>query len=264
MRLGDGLEQREPAGERPLEPDQHQVERHREAADVLRRHRVAARGEPHGFEERDGRGEGNRSLVALPEPTRPGEADRPIGPARVVHAQSAQHRASRRRSPAPRCARAAAASGANRSAIPRLVFVGATPRWRPPRVHGPTHPPRRGNGDRGSERLRAEREVVEARVAEAASRGDVADLLRAGLERAGERRGRRDAGRRGRAGQGRGGAHGAVPTGTPRSTVAIAWSTIAPATSTSVVCWSPRHPGIPFTSITSTRPSSARGRSTPA
>ncbi len=52
--------------------------------------------------------------------------------------------------------------------------------------------------------------------------------------------------------------------GRPRSTVAIACSAIAPATSTSVVCWSPRHPGIPLTSITSTRPSSARRRSTPA
>ena len=91
MRLRDGVEQGQAATERPAQPGEHQVERHREAADVLRRHRVAARGEPHGFEERDRRGEGNRSLVALPEPTRPGEADRPIGPARVVHAQSAQH-----------------------------------------------------------------------------------------------------------------------------------------------------------------------------
>ena len=261
----DGFEQGQATAERPAQPGEPQVERHPEATNVLRRHGVAPRGEPHGLEQRDRGPTGDGSLVARPEPAWAGEPDRPVGPARVVDAQSAQHE----REPAPQPRPSARPRGRReRREQERHAEVGVGRgharggRHRP--VHRPAHPPRRGDGDRGSERLRAEREVVEARVVEAAGRRDVADLLRAGLERAGERRGRRDAGRRGGSDQGRGGAHREVPTGRPRSTVAIACSAIAPATSTSVVCWSPRHPGIPLTSITSTRPSSAHRRSTPA
>ena len=220
---------------------------------------------PMASQERDGGRAGDRRLVAPPEPARPGEADRPIGPARVVDAQTAQHPGEPmpepRPSPRPRGRR----EWREQKRHPEVgVGRGHARGGGHGPVHGPTHPPRRGNGDRGAQRLRAQREVVEARVGEAARRGDVADLLGAGLERAREGRGRRDAGRRGGSGPGSGGAHGAAPTGRPRSTVAIACSAIAPATSTSVVCWSPRHPGIPLTSITSTRPSSACRRSTPA
>ena len=91
MGLGDGVEEGQAATERPAKPGEPQVERDGEAADVLRRHGVTLRRQPHGLEQRDRRATGDGSLVTLPEPARPGESDRPVRPARVVHAQSAQH-----------------------------------------------------------------------------------------------------------------------------------------------------------------------------
>jgi len=88
VRLSDGVEQGQAVAERPAQPSEPEVERHREAADILRRHGVAPRGETHGLEQRDRGTPRDGSLVARPEPARVGEPDRSVGPARVVDAQS--------------------------------------------------------------------------------------------------------------------------------------------------------------------------------
>ena len=219
-----------------------------EVGDILPRDGISVGGQRHRLPQRDRRRGRDVLRSALAEPARAGAPDRGVDLARRRPPWSRPAPAPAARAAVRPSRSAARASGASRSTMPRLVLrPGPAPGGLDRGADRRAERVRAGLGHAGTDRHGARQEILVAGVVEVQSRARRSPAW-ARSPRAGRRAAPAAATSAG------------VVTRRPRR----AGRPAAPATSTPVASWSPRQPGMPFTSSTYTVPSRAGSRSTPA